>query len=80
MTEKAVIETFRIPEDWHPYPWRFAVTFKGVRHAFAGIPNQCETRRQAAARARWRAKWLEQGRFDERYCENTFRSAPTEQL
>lgn len=65
--EKATIEVFRIPEDWHPYPWRFKITFKGKTHSFAGIPNQCETRRSASMRARWRARWLEDGSFETRY-------------
>jgi hypothetical protein len=64
---KAVIDVYRIPEDWHPYPWRFAVTFNGQRHTFAGLANQCERRGQAMARAVWRARWLEQGTYDLRY-------------
>jgi hypothetical protein len=66
-TEKATIEVFRIKEDWHPYPWRFTVTFKGVRHQYAGIPNQCETEEEATERARERAGWLEDGTHDDRY-------------
>lgn len=65
--DRATIEVWRIPEARHPYPWRFAVSFQGVRHVFAGIPNQCESRRSAAMRARWRAKWLEDGSYTRRY-------------
>ena len=64
---KATIEVFRCHEDWHPYPWRFAVTYDGVRHTFAGIPNQCTSKRSASVRARYRAKWLEDGSFSKRY-------------
>jgi hypothetical protein len=67
MSEKAEIEVFQVDADWHPYPWRFAVTYKGVRHTFAGLPNLCETRRSATMRARWRAKWLEEGSFTHKY-------------
>lgn len=67
MTEKAQIEVFKRDEDWHPYPWRFAVIYRGVRHEFAGLPNQCATKRAASMRARWRAKWLEDGTCDQRY-------------
>lgn len=67
-SDKALIEVFRKAEDWwHPYPWRFAVTYRGVRHEFAGLPNQCASRRQASLRARWRAKWLEDGTYSQRY-------------
>jgi hypothetical protein len=65
--EKAIIEVYRCKEDWHPYPWRFAVTYQGVRHVFAGLPNQCETKRAASIRARYRAKWLEDGSYSKRY-------------
>ena len=67
MTEKAEIEVWRIAEEWHPYPWRFAVTFNGKRHVYAGVPNQCETRRQASMRARWRARWFEDGTYSQHY-------------
>ena len=65
--DKAEVEVFRGEEDWHPYPWRFAVIYKGIRHEFAGIPNQCATKRGAMMRARYRAKWLEDGSFYTRY-------------
>lgn len=64
---KAAIEVWKIDEPMHPYPWRFAVTFNGVQHEFTGLENQCETKRQAAARASWRARWLENGTYNQRY-------------
>lgn len=67
MADKAQIEVFKRREDWHPYPWMFAVTYRGVRHEFAGLPNQCSTKRAATMRARWRAKWLEDGTYNSRY-------------
>lgn len=66
-TEKAIVEVWNINQAGHPYPWRFAVTYNGVRHEFSGIPNKCETRRQASCRARWRARWLENGTYNKRY-------------
>jgi hypothetical protein len=67
MMAKAQIEVFKRGEEGHPYPWMFAVTYDGVRHEFCGIPNQCATKRAATMRARWRAKWLEDGTYNSRY-------------
>ena len=62
-----VIEVYRVDEDWHPYPWRFAITHDGKRHKYAGIPNQCATKRSAAIRAWWRVRWLKDGTYSSRY-------------
>lgn len=67
MTEKATIEVFKIKQEGHPYPWMFRVEYKGVVHHFGGIQNKCETWRSAYMKAKWRAKWLEEGVFDEKY-------------
>ncbi len=68
MKEKATVNVWRIPgAPKHPYPWMFSVTFQGKTHRFAGIPNQCETKRAASMRGRWRARWLEDGSFAKRY-------------
>ncbi len=67
MKEKAIIEVFKNEGDWHPYPWMFAVTHNGVRHVFIGIQNQCATKRAATMRARWRARWLEDGTYARRH-------------
>ena len=54
--------------DWHPYPWSFRVTdSEGVIRMFAGTPNQCASRRSALRRGWWRAKWLSEGTFSQRY-------------
>lgn len=65
--DQPIIKVWKIEEDWHPYSWRFSVTFQGRTHQFAGVPNYCETKRSASCRARWRAKWLLNGTFDRRY-------------
>jgi hypothetical protein len=49
------------------YPWRFEVAYQGKVYGFAGIPNKCETRREAAARAVGRLRWFRRGEFDEKY-------------
>lgn len=67
---KPIIEVWRIEEDRHPYPWRYAVSHAGRRHVFAGIPNQCESIAEALALAHERAQWLEDGSFCERYSVN----------
>lgn len=64
---RAVIEVFRRGWEGHPYPWRFAVTYRGVRIEFAGLPNQCETKTEARQRAKVRARWLERGFFGSYY-------------
>lgn len=54
--------------DWSPFPWEFYVFAKdGNKHQFLGIRNKCETSRAALRRAWWRAKWLADGTFSERY-------------
>jgi len=53
---------------WHPYPWRFDVERPcGTKHVFSGVPNQCETRASALRRGWWRAKWMADGTFEQRY-------------
>lgn len=51
----------------HPYPWRFAIRFKGERHEFAGIPNKCKSPGAALRRAQTRLRWMENGTFKEKY-------------
>lgn len=67
MTPPGNVRVFRVDSAWHPYPWRFEVTFGGRTWQFAGVPNMCETRRQAAARAGWRLRWLALGVMDRHY-------------
>ena len=51
-----------------PYPWMFQVIDQdGKAHAFAGIPNECATKKEALKRAWWRAKWFSDGTFHTRY-------------
>jgi len=64
------VTIWRIEDAWHPYPWRFSVSHAGKTHAFAGIPNQCATKREAAARAGWRLRWLRDGSFAQRYARS----------
>lgn len=48
-------------------PWHFSIQYQGRTLQFAGMPNRCRTKRSAMARAAWRAKWLREGTFDQRY-------------
>ena len=59
--QKAEIKVFRIEDKTHPYPWRFDIQYKGVKHQYRGVRNYCETKRQAISRAVWRKRWLESG-------------------
>lgn len=64
------VEVFRSDEGLqyhHPYPWQFRVWFGGKCYLFAGLPNKCETRRQAAIRGWWRLRWLRDGSYWTRY-------------
>lgn len=62
------IEVWRVYHGWnHPYPWMFRVWFGGRCFHYAGIPNQCATRRQAIARATWRLRWHRNGTHGKRY-------------
>ena len=70
MDEKPIIKVWKMEvEGWpdYPFPWVFNVTYKGETWEFAGIPNKCATKRQALARAVWRAKWIKEGTFDKHY-------------
>ncbi len=52
----------------HPaYPWCLRIEGPGGTWTFGGIPNCCETSRQALRRGWWRAKWISEGTFDNRY-------------
>lgn len=51
----------------YPYPWRFAITFKGKRIEFCGMPNKCATPGAALRRAQVRLRWMENGTFEEKY-------------
>jgi hypothetical protein len=62
---KPQIQVYCVPN--HPYPWRFNITYQGATHIFAGMPNMCSTKRQALKRAWWRAKWLIEGTFEQKY-------------
>ncbi len=67
--ERPVVTVFRNPfaESWHPFPWAFSIKWKGVEHNYGGIPNQCASKREASARAAWRAKWMREGTYDQHY-------------
>lgn len=58
---------YHFHEEDGPFPWTFDVAHKGKTFYFRGIPNRCATKREAAARAGWRAKWLREGTFDQHY-------------
>ena len=62
------IEVWRIKGPyWGCAPWRFAVTHKGKKREFIGVPNYVETKAKALKRAWYRAKWLDSGEYHNRY-------------
>lgn len=67
-SEKPIVEVFKVDYDFnHPYPWMFRIKYQGKTHEFAGIRNKCSTKRQAAIRGWWRARWMMDGTYDQRY-------------
>jgi len=56
---------------WACSPWRFKV---GER-SYIGIPNYCDTKRSALKRAWYRAKWLHDETYSDRY--QTIQRYPT---
>ena len=62
------VEVWKIDSTWHPYPWRFRLIEPcGKTHVFAGVPNQCESPKSALKRAWYRAKWIKQGTYNQKY-------------
>lgn len=52
----------------HPYPWSFQIIDQnGNKREYFGIPNKCETAASALRRGWYRAKWLADGTYNERY-------------
>lgn len=49
------------------FPWRYEIEFEGRLVQFSGIPNYVETRAKALKRAWYRAKWLSEGVFNNKY-------------
>lgn len=49
------------------FPWRFEIEYKGKLLSYIGIPNYLQTKKQALKRAWWRAKWLSEGSYNQKY-------------
>lgn len=66
---KCVVRVWRVNHSWnHPFPWAFSVQEDGGHEKlFAGIPNQCETKHSALMRGWYRAKWINEGTYDQHY-------------
>jgi hypothetical protein len=47
--------------------WFFDVRHNGILHQFRGLPNKCESKASALKRAWYRAKWLNDGTYNQRY-------------
>lgn len=52
---------------WGCCPWRFSVEHEGVTRSYAGVSNYVETKAKALKRAWYRAKWLADGSYHDRY-------------
>ena len=62
------VVAYQPPYPCRAYPWMFKIrTPEGRELTFAGISNRCGTRASALRRGWWRAKWLANGTFDQRY-------------
>jgi len=52
----------------HPYPWTFEIIDSdGTKRSYYGIANKCRSAASALRRGWWRAKWLADGTYDQRY-------------
>jgi hypothetical protein len=49
------------------FPWRFTVKHNGIRYSYVGIPNYVESKAGALKRGWYRAKWLTDGTYQEKY-------------
>lgn len=49
------------------FPWMYEIEFNGKLIHFTGIPNYLETKRKALKKAWYRAKWLSENTFNEKY-------------
>lgn len=57
-------------EKYYPaFPWRFSIRYDGSRHHYAGMPNHVETKAKALKRGWYRAKWLNDGTYHNRYTD-----------
>ena len=67
---KCIVRVWKIDTIWHPYPWRFSIQEDGqpVKH-FGGVPNKCETEHSALMRGWYRAKWINEGTYTQKYKE-----------
>ena len=55
-------------EKWYPaFPWRFSVKHNSTRHSYVGMPNYVETKAKALKRGWYRAMWLNDGTYHNRY-------------
>lgn len=53
---------------YHPYPWRFGIEDKkGITHVYGGVPNYCTSKRSALKRAWYRAKWMNNSTYSNKY-------------
>lgn len=67
---RCIVRTWRRPPGnlYTAFPWLFSVQEDGKdERRFIGIPNYCGTRREASMRGLWRARWLNDGTFHQRY-------------
>jgi hypothetical protein len=55
-------------QEWYAsIPWRFEIDYNGKTLYYFGMPNYVETKAKALKRAWWRAKWLYDGVYDQKY-------------
>ena len=49
------------------FPWRYEIECDEKLISFSGVPNYLESKRKALKRAWFRAKWLRDGTFNNKY-------------
>jgi hypothetical protein len=49
------------------FPWRYEIEYDNKIISFSGIPNYLESKRKALKKAWFRAKWISDGEFNNKY-------------
>lgn len=65
--EVTAFTTVNSLEYYPAFPWRFSIKHEGKVREYSGMPNYVETKRRAWKRGWYRAKWLSEKTYFNRY-------------
>lgn len=69
--EVTAFVTENTKRNYPAFPWRFKIKDDGGTRNFYGMPNYVETKLKALKRGWWRAKWLSDDTYANRYSVRT---------